>query len=271
MTEVLSAPGNGPSHFVSSPLHRSSSHSLITFRPSNPYIHSSNPSSYRNSDYGTQTSASAPSTAPSSPQLEHHTFSRPPSFSSTPASSLSLDPRADLDEEGAEKVGNADDDDILFPSFEGIKRSELNADSLREPHSYVDDDTPARNEKLRRTPSSEFFQAVNDDQAVEDQPTRHVDYLSHEWREQDLWSSWRYIVARRKIYANSVRLENASWRTWAKTKYRLKTVSPEQLNWYAVLNFLLRTTTLLTAHPQAQGLRRDLALWSVAIRLSEIA
>lgn len=235
MTEVLSAPANGSSHFVSSPLHRSSSHSLITFRPSNPYLHSSNPSSYRHSDYGTPSSASAPSSAPSSPQLEHPSFSTPPSFTSTPASSLSLDLRADLDEEVAEKDDDGDND-IPFPSFEGIKRGDLNAETFKEPDSFVDDDTPARNEKLRRTPSTEFPQAVNDDQAVEDQPTRHVDYLSHEWREEDLWSSWRYIVARRKVYANSVRLENASWRTWAKTKYRLKTVSPEKLNWYAELH-----------------------------------
>ena len=60
--------------------------------------------------------------------------------------------------------------------------------------------------------------------------TRHVDYLAYEWKLEDIWSSWRYIVARRKVYSNSVRLENASWRTWAKAKDNLRTVSPESIN-----------------------------------------
>ncbi len=73
--------------------------------------------------------------------------------------------------------------------------------------------------------------AAGDDTAIENEPTRHVDYLSHNWKEEDIWASWRHIVAKRKAYSNSPRLENASWRTWAKSKYQLKTVSPETLNW----------------------------------------
>ena len=73
---------------------------------------------------------------------------------------------------------------------------------------------------------------VADDSAVKDQPSRHVDYLSHEWREEDIWSSWRHIVSQRKVYGQKSRLENASWRTWSKSKYHLATVSPETLNWY---------------------------------------
>ena len=34
--------------------------------------------------------------------------------------------------------------------------------------------------------------------------------------------------------ANGVRLENASWRTWWKQRNKLKTISPETLNWYVV-------------------------------------
>jgi hypothetical protein len=230
MTEVLTASGNGGSHFTPVPLHRSSSHSLITFRPSSSYLQAPNPSAYRHGDYGSQLSASAPSSAPSSPQIGHHSFSGPPSYASTPASSLSLDPSADLDEE----VGQQDDD-IPFPSFEGAKPKGFNSQvPVAESDSYPDDhdlDSP-RYRTFGKRYISELNQPVNDDQAIEDQPTRHVDYLSHEWREEDLWSSWRYIVSRRKAYTNSVRLENASWRTWIKTKYRLKTVSPETLNWY---------------------------------------
>ena len=72
---------------------------------------------------------------------------------------------------------------------------------------------------------------AGDDITLKTEPTRHVDYLSHNWKEEDIWASWRHIVARRKAYTNSSRLENASWRTWAKSKNKLKTVSPEALNW----------------------------------------
>ena len=230
MTEVLSAPGNGGSHFESGPLHRSSSHSLVALNTSNPYLQSPK-SSYRHSEHGTEPSSSAPSSAPSSPQFEHHAFSRSPSYTSTPASSLSLDTRADLEE--------AEEEDIPFPSFEGAKQIERSVERVEEPESYyatVGEYSSARHEELQRIPSSELPQTVNDDQAIEDQPTRHVDYLSHEWKEEkDIWSSWRYIVARRNVYSNGVRLENASWRTWTKTKYHLKTVSPEALNWYVSL------------------------------------
>lgn len=70
-----------------------------------------------------------------------------------------------------------------------------------------------------------------DDTAIEAEPSRHVDYLSHEWREEDIWASWRYVTARKNDYSNGVRLENASWRTWAKAKNNLGTISPETLNW----------------------------------------
>jgi len=63
-------------------------------------------------------------------------------------------------------------------------------------------------------------------------PSLQVDYLSHDWQEPDIWSSWRYIRKEKAGYPqNGVRLENASWRTWAKSKYKLKTISPETLNW----------------------------------------
>jgi hypothetical protein len=70
-----------------------------------------------------------------------------------------------------------------------------------------------------------------DDTSIRTHPFRHVDYLSHSWVEEDIWSSWKYIVSQRKAYDNSARLENASWRTWTKLKNKLKTVSPESLNW----------------------------------------
>lgn len=74
---------------------------------------------------------------------------------------------------------------------------------------------------------------VLDDYAVQEQPTRQVDFLSHNWREEDIWASWRHIVSQRKaVYGEMSRLENASWRTWAQARNQLPMVSPATLNWY---------------------------------------
>lgn len=72
---------------------------------------------------------------------------------------------------------------------------------------------------------------IHDDSNLQHEPSRHVDYLSHDWKESDISTCWRNIVSHRRDVANSVRLENASWRTWTKAKYNLHTVSPESVNW----------------------------------------
>ena len=86
-----------------------------------------------------------------------------------------------------------------------------------------------------RPGSPDLNERAEDDIAIRAQPSRHVDYLSHNWREEDIWSSWKHIVARRGDYSNAARLENASWRTWMKSKNNLSTVSPETLNWFVIL------------------------------------
>ncbi|OJA20451.1 hypothetical protein AZE42_06079 [Rhizopogon vesiculosus] len=73
--------------------------------------------------------------------------------------------------------------------------------------------------------------AMPDDTAVSDLPRGQVDYLSHEWREEDVWRSWRNMTRLKNEIANGIRLENASWRTWWKQRNNLSTVSPETLNW----------------------------------------
>ncbi|GAA5803848.1 hypothetical protein HPULCUR_009333 [Helicostylum pulchrum] len=47
----------------------------------------------------------------------------------------------------------------------------------------------------------------------------------------DLAVSWRVLTKQKLTIANGIRLENASWRTWAKQRNNLKTVSPDTLNW----------------------------------------
>jgi hypothetical protein len=73
---------------------------------------------------------------------------------------------------------------------------------------------------------------VGDETSILDEPSRHIDYLSNEWREEeDILASWKYVVARRRMYSDGVRLENASWRMWAKMKNKLQTLPCEAVNW----------------------------------------
>ncbi|ORX43711.1 hypothetical protein DM01DRAFT_1329558 [Hesseltinella vesiculosa] len=58
-----------------------------------------------------------------------------------------------------------------------------------------------------------------------------VDYLSYKFDEMDLAASWRMMTKQKKDVVNGIRLENASWRTWAKQRNNLQTISPETLNW----------------------------------------
>ena len=225
MTEVLSAPRDGASYFSSTSHHHSTPRRIPSLNQPNPYLHSPPiKPSFDHSEFSFDDldTTSAPSSAPSSPpQLAHRTFSTGTSYTSTPASSLSLDTRADADLEG----------EIDFPSYEK-SGSLYQLEELQEPvpESVKDEGkSPAT-----PVPEGEALQGdrrPRDDQEIEKEPTRHVDYLAHEWKLEDIWASWRYVVARRKVYSNSVRLENASWRTWAKAKDNLRTVSPESLNW----------------------------------------
>ena len=71
---------------------------------------------------------------------------------------------------------------------------------------------------------------AEDDTMVQVRPSRYVDHISHDCKE-DIWLSWKHIVSKGELYDNSMRLENATWRAWTKSKYRLKTVPPETLHW----------------------------------------
>lgn len=73
--------------------------------------------------------------------------------------------------------------------------------------------------------------APDDAQIESKTPEICVDYLSHEWKDEDVWNSWKAMTKRKNEISNGLRLENASWRTWAKQRWNLKTISPETLNW----------------------------------------
>jgi len=213
------------SYFSASPLRRS--HSQPKFVTQS---YSKSPQrSKSNSSFNTIISptSSANSSAPSSPRTVP-ADSIAPSFSSTPASSLSLD--ANCDDE-------TDEDQIVFPSYDDVGYYGQVEDleppaSPRTGDSYtVSPTSVSTSTNVSRPDSPDSVEHAEDDTAVRIQPSRHVDYLSHNWKEEEIWSSWKHIVSKRKAYNNSARLENASWRTWAKSKNKLKTVSPETLNW----------------------------------------
>jgi hypothetical protein len=121
------------------------------------------------------------------------------------------------------KYGQQADHEDDYPQFDSY--SLLSASESSDEHTEsTTTDTTASDSPLP-TPS------VSDDTAIKTEPSQHVDYLSHDWREEDVWSSWRHIVSQRKVYGQQSRLENAAWRTWVKSKFDLPTVSPETLNW----------------------------------------
>ena len=172
-------------------------------------------------------SNSPQSSNPSSPRTLH-ADSATPSFHSTPASSISLN---NCDSEDNE-------DQIVFPSYDDVgyygqvEDLEPPASPRDTGESYtVSPTSDSTSTNVSRADSPEPVERAEDDTAVRIQPTRHVDYLSHNWKEEDIWSSWRHVISKREVYSNSARLENASWRTWVKAKNKLKTVSPETLNW----------------------------------------
>ncbi|KAG9230569.1 hypothetical protein BJ875DRAFT_151379 [Amylocarpus encephaloides] len=225
MAVVLNSEEN--SYFSSGPLRRSHSQPKFITQPPYPTGPSRSKSS---SGFGLiiSPSNSASSSVTSSPRTLPADSSAP-SFSSTPASSLSLDANCeDADE---------DEDQIVFPSYDDVgyygRAEDLEPPvSPRTGDSYTVSPTSASTSTNVSMPSSPRpVEHAEDDTAVRMQPSRHVDYLSHNWREEDIWSSWKHIVSKRGQYNNSARLENASWRTWTKSKNQLKTISPETLNW----------------------------------------
>ncbi|KAF4434526.1 hypothetical protein F53441_13687 [Fusarium austroafricanum] len=97
--------------------------------------------------------------------------------------------------------------------------------------SSVDNDNPADTSTRGSPELGKFHERAEVDTAINAQPWRNVDYLSHDWKEEEILSSWKYITTRPGEDPNSARLENACWRIWTKYKNNLKTVSPKTLNW----------------------------------------
>ncbi|KAI6870151.1 hypothetical protein KC338_g2768 [Hortaea werneckii] len=195
-------------------------------------------------------SPSPRSTTPSTPHAEHteHLDTSPPAATLAPskASSSDLTSFANL---GLERTNSStgwsmdsndtssqDEEPPDFPDYMGLQFAHMPSTPQIDFEGYgqSSSDEPVSESVTTDTTRSDSplpTPTVLDDTAMKLEPKQHVDYLSHDWREEDIWSSWRHIVSQRRVYGQRSRLENASWRTWAKSKYQLRTVSPETLNW----------------------------------------
>ena len=124
-------------------------------------------------------------------------------------------------------IDEDNDGEIYFPSYDDVECSDK-----------VECVEPAAETMsvAQRPVSPHPIERPEDDSAIRVQPSRHVDYLSHDWTEEDVWASWKHIVSKRGAYNNSARLENASWRSWAKKRSNLMTVPPETVKWCAFSN-----------------------------------
>jgi hypothetical protein len=135
-----------------------------------------------------------------------------------------------------------DEDRAVFPSYDdlGYHGNYEQVEDLESPESPRTYDTCAISQSSNSTAanskpeSPELIKHPKDDTAVRFEASRHVDYLSRDWLEGDIWASRKYIATRRKSFANSHRLENTLWRTWGKRRGNVKTISPESLNWYDI-------------------------------------
>lgn len=181
-------------------------------------------------------SESVLSSAPLSPRAVHDEFTDV-SCAATPGSNLSI--TSDFAE--TLLMDEVPKNNFSLPSYSDEKlyiQPQLHYDvSLKPPPSRLadlDSTSPAGQDSSERPETPELVGHAEDDIAVTSRPSRQVDYLSHDWRGEDIWTSWRYIVNRRAEYTNSARLENASWRMWMKAKNNLKTITPESLNWYVL-------------------------------------
>ncbi|KAJ7694591.1 hypothetical protein B0H17DRAFT_1199117 [Mycena rosella] len=60
---------------------------------------------------------------------------------------------------------------------------------------------------------------------------RQVDYLSHEWAEEDIWRSWRNVTRQKNEIINGMRLENASGALGSSSAKSSRQLKDEDVTW----------------------------------------
>lgn len=232
-----------------SPFRHSSQHSSFYY-PSGPPSHSSSSSASNSRHNSPRTSSVGPPQCySSSSRYESYTDDSHSYHYPYRGASPQTSPPAP-----SSRIEDATEDTSPFPAYDhAVSSHPLSPDPILE-DDEEDDDEGEDEEDYPEEADEEGFDSptsVNTGSPsllpthVEDDiwsergpaPSRHVDYLSHDWQEPDIWASWRYVRKEKESFpAIAARLENASWRTWAKSKYKLKTITPEALNWYYLCN-----------------------------------
>jgi hypothetical protein len=122
-----------------------------------------------------------------------------------------------------------DEEQIDFPSYDDADLSGRRVSDLCDDFSSFPSISPTEDPE---SSSPEAIEHAEDDVAISATPWRHVDYLSHDWCEEDIWSSWKHLRSKKKVYSKKERLENAAWRIWGKERQNLDTTTPESISWY---------------------------------------
>jgi len=165
-------------------------------------------------------------------------YSRRSSSQSTVATSIG----------GFDMRSRDDDDENIFPSYGTPFKFEHTYEdypSIGSPDSS-DDEGEAYDASQSETSETATIESnhspdlppIVDDTAVRPEPSRHVDYLSHKWSLHEVASTWKHVASKRGAPitggppGGQSRLENASWRSWAQTRGRLRTVPSSSINWY---------------------------------------
>lgn len=107
-----------------------------------------------------------------------------------------------------------------------------------EPPTYVESQLGPRRAYAPGLLAPDYQPRCKDDSELSIATSRSVDYLSHEWTDEEIGPSWG-AVSSAKSLINKDRLENVIWRAWTKFKNNLSTISPEELNWWVPKQFTM--------------------------------
>jgi hypothetical protein len=149
--------------------------------------------------------------------------SRTSSMHSTPSSSVSLDAKSD--------ESSSEDDGLSFPNYSSARQYKKGVTKGVTPIDVASLKPASSSMRPGALPSPSPTEGFSSDTPMTTPDPMPMSEDDTAVRKEDIWSSWRHIVEHRSVYGERSRLENASWRTWAKAQFKLKTVSPETLNW----------------------------------------
>jgi hypothetical protein len=67
---------------------------------------------------------------------------------------------------------------------------------------------------------------AEDDTMAQVRPSRYVGYLFHDWKEEDVWSSWKHIVSKGELYDHSAKTGERSLASLDEVEVSVKDRAP---------------------------------------------